>query len=152
MTDKNEIRFFEPKDVPALLLLMKELALLEGYLEDFAITEQYLIEHGFGNKPLFQVLVAQKNDDIVGYGAFYSVPFTFKGRPKVVLKELYLAQEARGHGIGKMLFDRLKEVAITQRAYAIEWLVLDNNLAAQFFYGKRQAKVDEKWQRWSVTL
>jgi len=153
MTDNRaQIRFFEAADVPVILQLMKELALFEGYLDDFAITEQYLIEQGLGGQPLFQLLVALTGDKIVGYGAFYTVPFTFKAQPKIVLKELYFSKAARGLGFGKALFDRLREEALIQGACAIEWLVLENNIPAQAFYRQQGAQIDDQWQTWSVNL
>ena len=152
MLDKSVIRLFEPRDVPAVLLLMKELALFEGYLDDFAITEQYLIDHGFGNKPMFQVLVAEIDKQVVGYGAFYTVPFTFKARPKIVLKELYFSESSRGSGLATALFEQLQIEAISQNACAIEWLVLKNNHAAQTFYTRQLAQHEVQWQHWRLPL
>jgi len=150
--DQIDIRFFSSGDIPQLLTLMHELALFEGYLDEFAITGDYLLEHGLGNQPQFKILVAQKGTEIVGYGAFYTVAFTFKARPKIVLKELYFSASARGLGLGKQLFKRLKTYAIDQDMCAIEWLVLENNFPAQAFYSTQNAIQDETWQNWSLQL
>ena len=152
ITTNSQIRFFESPDIPQVLLLMKELALFEGYLADFTITEQYLAEQGFGSAPLFQVLIAELDQKIVGYGAFYTVPFTFKARPKIVLKELYFSENARESGLGKALFTRLRAEAIALNACAIEWLVLKDNHPAQAFYAKQSAQLDSQWQNWTLAL
>ena len=150
--DQIDIGFFSSSDIPQLLTLMRELALFEGYLDEFAITADYLLEHGLCNQPPFKILVAQQGSEIVGYGAFYTVPFTFRARPKIVLKEFYFSASARGLGLGKQLFDRLQSYAIEHDMCAIEWLVLENNFPAQAFYSSQNAIQDEKWQNWSLQL
>ncbi|MEH6648633.1 MAG: GNAT family N-acetyltransferase [Motiliproteus sp.] len=142
------VRFFEEKDIPRLYLLMKELAAFEGYLDGFKITEQYLKDKGLGSNPLFQVLVAEVEGEILGYEAFYYVPFTYRAKPKMVLKELYLSPESRGFGLGTLLFDALKKQAKLHDAGSIEWLVLLDNEPAKSFYRKQGAERDDEWETW----
>lgn len=151
-TQQTVIRFFKACDIPQLLTLMQELALFEGYLDEFAITADYLLEHGLCDQPTFEILVVLHSQEIVGYGAFYTVPFTFKARPKIVFKELYFSTDVRGIGLGKQLFNHLKSYAIEHDICAIEWLVLEGNFPAQAFYSGQNAIQDKNWQNWSLLL
>lgn len=146
------IRFWRKEDISQVLVLMEKLALFEGYLDEFSITPQYLLTHGFNHNPMFKILVAQLDNEIVGYAAYFTVPFTFKAQPKIVLKELYFSPKARGKGFSVLLFDALKKDAKLLNACAIEWLVLQDNMSAKAFYLKQGAQHDTKWQSWSLLI
>ena len=146
--DQAIVRFLEERDIPATFLLMKELAAFEDYADDFRITQAYLKNNGLGPNPLFHTLVVEVNKEVQGYGVFYYVPFTYHGRPKMVLKEFYCSSQARGRGLGSLLFDRLKREAEQQGACLIEWLVLTDNEPAKSFYRRQGGVCDSKWETW----
>tara|TARA_R110002049_G_scaffold159480_6_gene324461 strand:+ start:176 stop:364 length:189 start_codon:yes stop_codon:yes gene_type:complete len=54
------IRFAEKRDVPAMLDLIKTLAVFEKQPEAVIVTEADLLEQGFGKHPLFTTFVAEK--------------------------------------------------------------------------------------------
>src|SRR5882757_105109 len=111
------VRPFERRDVGAVLVLMRALAVFEGYDDKFRVTEADIVEHGLGPSPRFGVFVAQVDGAIVGIAVHYLMPV-------VVLKERYVAETARGMSVCRALVDRLRQYAIGIGASAIKWTVL----------------------------
>jgi len=84
-------------DIPDLLRLMRELARFERYADAFAVTEEVLREQGFRRSPPdFYCLVAEENRELLGLLVYYFVPFTYRAKPNIIVKELYVGDEHRG--------------------------------------------------------
>lgn len=150
MNTKPIIRHFETKDVARLLNMMKQLATFEGYIADFKVTEAYLLRHGLGEDRQFNVMIAEVDGEPMGYICYYTVAFTYHLKPKMILKELFIAKKARALGLGGLLFEALKTEAQNQDCCQIEWTVLPENSSAQNFYIKHGGTHDAKWQLWSL--
>jgi ribosomal protein S18 acetylase RimI-like enzyme len=105
-----KIRKAVESDIPSLLPLMCELAEFEGYAKDFAVTEEVLREQGFrSSSPDFQCLIAEEGAELVGFLVYYFVPFTYRAKPNLIIKELYIADRHRSRGIGRQLMKLLPE-------------------------------------------
>src|SRR2546427_120145 len=91
-------------DIPQLLPLMRELAVFEKYIDAFAITEEILREQGFRRSPPdFYCLVVENGGALAGFLVYYFVPFTFRVKPNLIIKELYVAEGSRSQGVGELL-------------------------------------------------
>jgi len=145
-----EIRPFEHGDIGDVLALMRGLAVFEGYIDDFRVTETDLIDHGLGPSPRFGVFVAALAGKIVGIAVHYQIPWTYDLKPVVVLKELFVAEEARGLGAGEALFQQLATYAREIGASKVAWTVLEGNEAAMRFYERQGGAPDTVWQNWRV--
>ncbi|QKC81347.1 GNAT family N-acetyltransferase [Mesorhizobium sp. NZP2077] len=146
------IRPFERGDVGAVLVLMRALAVFEGYADKFSVTEADIVEHGLGPSPCFGVFVADVGGAIVGIAVHYLIPWTYDLKPVVWLKELYVAETARGMSVGHALVKRLRDHAIGIGASAIKWTVLRSNLPAKAFYRSLDGRADEIWESWQMTI
>ena len=146
------IRPFLKEDVPSLLILMEGLARFEGYYNDFEVNEQILIERGLSANPDFFCFVAEVNCELAGYVVGYYVPFSYRLRPTVILKELYVPENHRRSGLGKKLFQKMLHHAQQNDVEKMEWLVLPDNLPAQRFYAQHDGHQDENWQRWYINF
>lgn len=146
------IRPFEQRDVSAVLVLMRALAVFEGYDDKFRVTEAELAEYGLGPSPRFGVFVAERDDAIVGIAVHYVIPWTYDLKPVVVLKELYVAEAARGMSVGHALVKRLRDHAVGIGASAIRWTVLQSNMPAKAFYRSLDGRPDEIWEMWQLTI
>ncbi|MEM9385585.1 MAG: GNAT family N-acetyltransferase [Pseudomonadota bacterium] len=146
------VRAMEREDVGEALLLMRELARIEGYLAQLAVTERDLLTHGFGPTACFQAFVAQREAGapLDGLAVTYLIPWTYDLRPTVVLKELVVAEHARGIRVGAALLAQVARYALARSAARVAWTVLTDNTRAQRFYGRCGAKADERWQNWSL--
>jgi hypothetical protein len=97
-----QIRKAVEADIPNLLPLMRELAEFEKYAEAFAVTEEVLREQGFRRSPPdFHCLIAEDGTELVGFLVYYFVPFTYRAKPNLIIKELYIAGRHRSRGVGQ---------------------------------------------------
>ncbi|ANM32182.1 hypothetical protein ABI59_09990 [Acidobacteria bacterium Mor1] len=129
---------------------MRGLAAFEGYLDEFRVTPADLIEHGLGDTPRFEAYVAQASasSPLAGMAVIYQIPWTYDLRPTLVLKELFVADGARGRGVGKALLRRVASRAAELDCPRVHWTVLENNSAAIRFYRELGARRDTVWQHW----
>lgn len=146
------IRPFELCDVGALLVLMRDLAAFEGYLDAFAVKETDLIQFGLGPHPKFQALVADDKTTLCGMAVTYTVPWAYDMRPRVVLKELYVRDGYRGQGIGKALMLAVQNQARDIGASQINWTVLKGNRRAEAFYAQLGGQPDPVWNNWVMPI
>lgn len=147
------VREFVEADVEQLATLMRGLASFERYLDDFEVGCSDLIERGLSERPQFRALVAaQGAGKILGMAVYHIVPFTYDLTPEMILKELFVEENARGRGIGEALMDRLRKDAKVIGCKRIKWLVLHDNDRAKSFYSRMGGWKDAKWENWVMTL
>src|ERR1043165_917749 len=119
-----EIRKAVESDIPSLLPLMRELAEFEKYSKDFAITEDVLRQQGFWRSPPdFQCLVAEEGRELVGFLVYYFVPFTYRAKPNLIIKELYVGESHRSKGAGALLMKAAAKEASRTGCGMIKWWV-----------------------------
>jgi len=90
-------------DVVALLALIRELATYEKKRHKAVVSEDDLLRDAFGPHPLFRALIAEWDNEAVGYASFFCFYSTFQGRPPLFLEDLFVLEKFRGKGIGKAL-------------------------------------------------
>ena len=142
---KIEIREAEKQDMKYVLELINELAIFEREPDAVVIKSEDLIQHGFGNKPLFSCFVAVTNNLISGMCLGYPRYSTWKG-PTMHLEDLIVTKSMRGKGIGFALFSHFIKISHLKNVRRIEWAVLDWNIDAINFYKKNGAYVSKEWQ------
>ena len=142
------------EDIPKLLQMMRQLAVFEGYIDQFKITERELFERGFApdRTPEFTAILGAINDIPVGYAVTYIVPFTFDLRPTVVLKELFVESHCRDAGVGSALVTVVIERARSVNARLLRWQVLPGNEHAKKFYSNFGGCKDREWENWLMEL
>src|SRR5690349_2639927 len=123
---RMRIRGAVAADIPALLELMRGLAQFEHYDADFAVTAETLLVQGFEREPPdFYALVAENSDapgELTGMLVYYIIPFTYRARPTLYIKELYVAESGRGRGIGEALMRSAAREALALGCATIKWL------------------------------
>jgi GNAT superfamily N-acetyltransferase len=140
------IREAKETDIAKLLVLMKELARFERYIDVFAVTEDILLEQGFRRSPPdFCCFVAEDAEKLVGMVVYYFIPFTAIAKPTLFIKELLVAAEGRGRGTGKLLMKAVAEVALRKGCGAIKWQVAPWNKDGIRFYEQLGAKANRDW-------
>ena len=144
------IRKGNPEDMKAVLELIQELAIFEKEPEAVVITEEDLIRDGFGEKPLFNVFVAEienekQQKEIVGIALYYYRYSTWKGRT-IHLEDLIVKEKMRGTGLGSALYAEIMKQGKRDNVRRIEWNVLDWNTPAVNFYKNSGAKILDTWQ------
>ena len=146
------VRLAVREDVDRLLELMCGLARFEEYIDDFAVTRESVLEHGFGDAQLFTAFVAEQDDDLVGMAVVYTIPWTYTLRPKIVLKELFVEEAVRKAGVGRALMEAVVSHAKSVDAAEVIWTVMEGNGRAEGFYRSVGASADRKWHNWALRL
>lgn len=139
------IRKGNPKDMNAVLDLIQELANFENEPDAVLITAEDLIRDGFGSTPLFEVFVAEVDNQIVGIALYYYRYSTWKGKT-IHLEDLVVKDKMRGTGVGYALYSEIIKQAKKDKVRRIDWNVLDWNTTAIEFYEKSGAKVLDEWR------
>lgn len=138
------IREGKREDVADLLRLINQLADYEKALHEVEITEEQLLEDGFGENPIYELIVAELDQKVVGIALYYYKYSTWKG--KCLYLEDFVVDEAfRKHGIGSKLFKAVRAVAQKKYVKRMEWQVLEWNEPAINFYKKEAAELDAEW-------
>ncbi|WP_229399271.1 GNAT family N-acetyltransferase [Micromonospora okii] len=128
----------EPGHVDAIAALLEELDTFYGEteIEPRDVRIRQINEALFGDPPLAHAVLAWDAQALVGL-ATYSFLWPAAGLTRsLYLKELYVAETARRRAVGKLLMDRLVEVATTNSCSRIEWITDRDNTPAQRFYEK----------------
>lgn len=139
-----EVRKGQEKDVKGLLELIRELAEYEKSLDQVIVTEEVLLEDGFGDEKMFEFYVAVLGNQIIGIALYYYKYSTWKGRC-VYLEDIVVSKSHRRKGVGRMLFDKVRDETIEIGAKRMEWQVLNWNDPAIAFYKGLGAHFDDEW-------
>jgi len=145
------IRPGELADVPLIVELIRGLARYEKLEHEVVTTEEKLTTHLFGERPYAETLIADDDGEPVGFALFFHTFSTFLGQPGLYLEDLFVVPERRGGGIGRVLLERLAQVAIDRGCGRLEWAVLDWNQDAIRFYERLGAKPNSEWTVYRLT-
>ena len=134
---------------------MRRLAEFEHYDADFAVTAETLIALGFDREPPdFYALVADDplaTSGLMGMLVYYLIPFTFRARSTLFVKELYVRDNGRGRGIGEALMRAAAKEAIAHGCATIKWQVAEWNTRARAFYERLGAAADHVWVDYALS-
>ena len=141
-----KLRAAEPRDVPAIVGLIGELAAYEKLTHLLQVTPQSLQLHLFGARPAAEAVIAEVGEQAVGFALFFTNFSTFVGKPGLYLEDLYVQPAQRGAGIGRALLKHLAALADARGCGRFEWSVLDWNADAIRFYQRMGATLLPEWR------
>lgn len=144
MTD-FQIRWATREDAGVILDLIRGLALYEKEPDQVACTVDDILRDGFGERPFFEVLLAERGGQAMGFALFFFNWSTWTGKPTLYLEDLFVLPEHRQEGIGAALLRRCARVAVDRGCARFEWAVLDWNQPARDFYHRLGAAHKEEW-------
>lgn len=98
------------------------------------------------------VFVAKMDDRVVGFTQLYPMFTSVGAAPTWILNDLYVSPEARRKGIGRQLMESARAMAIETGAAWLELATAKDNKAAQALYRHLGYKLDEKFDRFKLTL
>jgi len=140
-----EIRKAKREDLTAILGLVVELAIFEK--EPDAVTATLEDYQKAWDTQLIDAIVATDGETVIGTALFYDTFSTWKGK-MLYLEDFVVKESYRGHGIGKLIYDRLFQEAEERKSILVKWQVLDWNEGAVRFYERQGATVEKEW--WNV--
>ncbi|MBR3194905.1 GNAT family N-acetyltransferase [Bosea sp. (in: a-proteobacteria)] len=136
------VRACEEADHPALASLMGE---MQAHYK-VPCPPNADIRAGLANRPAgTDLLLAEHDGSIIGFAAF-SALYPGPGlRPGFFLKEIYVAQAARGLGAGKALLAELARLALARGFGRIDWTAArDDERLLRFYEGLGAKQHPEK--------
>ncbi len=145
------IRPATPSDVAAIARLIRALAEYEQLAHAVSLDEAALGEHLFGERRYAEALLAEEDDQVVGFALFFHNYSTFVGKPGIYLEDLFVEPAYRGQGHGKALLVELARIAVQRGCNRLEWSVLDWNEPAIGFYRRLDARAMEEWTVFRLT-
>jgi len=140
---KTTIRPATPADVETILGFIKGLAAFEREPDAVQATLDDLLRDGFGKQPKFEVLIAELDDEPVGFALFFPTYSTWEGRPGIYLEDLFVAEHARGQGLGRKLMAALAAIAVARGCRRLELSVLHWNPTREFYHHLGMAHMQE---------
>jgi len=147
-----EIRKALEQDIVQLLPLMRQLAEFEKYAHEFVITEEILRKQGFRHSPPdFHCIVAEENSELIGFLVYYFVPYTYRAKSNMIIKELYVAEDFRSKAVGTLLMRAAAEEAIRAGCGRIKWWVAKWNKQGIEFYERLGARIDPDWHEFQIS-
>ncbi len=133
MSGEIAIRFATPEDAGLVLRFIRELAVFEKAPGAVVATEDDLRRHGFAPDRQFEAILAFRDGEPAGFAVFHPRFSTWLGRPGMYLEDLYVAEAARGQGVGRRLMARLAAISVERGWGRIDFQVLDWNPARNFY-------------------
>jgi ribosomal protein S18 acetylase RimI-like enzyme len=128
------IRPATEEDVPAIHRLLAQLADATGLADKFHSGEDDLRRFGFSPRPMFDALLAERDDTVVGLCLFFYTFSSWRGTAGVYVQDLVVDRDARTGGVGRTL---LVETARHARGRGVTHLRLsvqsDNADAIEFY-------------------
>ena len=136
------IRPARVEDAGAIAAMANELNLFEGRPGDVYSGE--LVEaQVFGAAPLFSVLVAEVDGELVGYAFFHDSYNPEVAGPEVWLHDVFVREHARSRGVGRRLMAAVARATLARGATTLSWGVLSSNRRARAFYAGLGAKDED---------
>jgi GNAT superfamily N-acetyltransferase len=140
------LRPASPGDLPAIVGLIRELAVFEQLAHLVVVTPESLQPHLFGPRPAAEAVVGEVGGQVVAFALYFTNFSTFLGKPGLYLEDLYVQPAHRGTGLGKALLRHLGALAVERGCGRFEWSVLDWNESAIRFYEGMGATVMPDWR------
>lgn len=154
------IRKAVKEDCARMMELIHELAVYEKKPEAVTVSFDHFVQSGFGDNPVWEAIVAEISPspsgegraEVVGFALWYIRYSTWKGQ-RLYLEDFLVSEKMRGHGIGKLLFDKLLEECKEKGYSGMAWQVLDWNEPAINFYKKYpNVSIDKGWLNCSINF
>ncbi len=127
-----------------MLELVRELADFERAPHEVKISLDHFTESGFGENPVWWAFVAEENSVVIGFALYYIRFSTWKGQ-RLYLEDFIVTEEARGKGIGTLLFNRIIQEGKEKGFSGMMLQVLEWNQLSIRFYKKYEMTMDAEW-------
>ena len=140
--EQIRIRAAAAEDAEALTRMLNALSVHVG-LADSVYSTASVKALFFGPRPALEFLVAERESGLIGYAAFEESFNTNRGEPGLWLHDIYVDEDARGHGLGRRLMAEVARAAVAEGRTSVWWGVDNGNRDALAFYNRLGARDDD---------
>jgi len=145
------VRELNENDLGDVITLIRDFAEFEGLDDFFRVTEERLHDVMFSPNNFVQSLGAFDGAKMAGYALFFPYFASFRGQSGYFLEDLYVKQEFRKSGVGKLLLREIAKRARDRGYERIDFQVLEWNLNAIRFYESLGAVKDADERHFKFT-
>ncbi|MCE5295746.1 MAG: GNAT family N-acetyltransferase [Euryarchaeota archaeon] len=131
--------------------LITELARFEHLDPPDEEGKERLKKHGLAEKPFYDAYITRMNGRPVGYLIYFFSYSSFKAKPTLYLEDIFVLDDVRGRGLGKMMFLFCVKKAKEAGCGRMEWSALNWNKGAIGFYERMGAKALSEWTYFRLT-
>jgi len=143
------VRKGKKEDLKKVYDLVVELAEYENARDKVKTSVKEMEEDGFGPNPIFDFLVAENNEGIIGMSLYYYRYSTWKGK-LLYIEDLVVTNKYRRSGVGTKLMDATIKEAKSKACNGVSWQVLEWNKPAIDFYKKYEPVLDGEWINYRI--
>jgi GNAT superfamily N-acetyltransferase len=147
-----KVRPARPEDGATFVSLVQALADFEKLPGPTPEAAARLVADAFGERPKFELFMAEIDGDVVAYAATFTTYSTFLARPTLFLEDLFVHPRGRRRGVATEVMRYLRAEAERRGYGRFEWNVLDWNVDAQRFYEGLGAEVLREWRLCRIVL
>ena len=130
------------RDVPAISRILGETEAYYGG-DNVPADEQQIRAALFSAVPAASVLLAELDGEVLGLASVSRLWPAAGADTSMYLKELFVAEAARRHGVGQQLLDAVKEAAVEAGCSRLEWTGDTDNPTALGFYKKLGVPIND---------
>jgi GNAT superfamily N-acetyltransferase len=145
------VREARESDLDRIRQLIVDLARYERAAHEVKTTTEQLRVALFGPQPAAYALVAESDNQVVGFALYFRNFSTWEGVHGIYLEDLYVQEAHRGTGWGRALLTALASIAVTRGYARVEWWVLDWNTPSIDFYRRLGATPMDEWTVFRLT-
>ena len=139
-----KIRKANKDDFDIISSYIYKIAEYERMVDSISWTKEELYEQLFIKENAY-VLIGEINSKPIGFAIYCTTFSTFKGKQTLYLEDLFIDEEYRGLGYGKLFFSELLKIAKETNAGRMEWVCLDWNINSINFYKYLGAIPMDEW-------
>jgi GNAT superfamily N-acetyltransferase len=127
------IRAATADDAESIVALVHRFNLEDGNPPG-ATTAEAFRSLGFGTPPRFHTVLAEDEEQVLGYALYFPSYDTDYGAKGFYLQDLYVLPEARRRGIGRALMTAVARACRADGGRYLFWNALERNRAGRAFY------------------
>jgi ribosomal protein S18 acetylase RimI-like enzyme len=128
-----QVRAAAPADLPALLVMKWQLAILEKAEFAMRATEQDWLRDGFGPDARFEAYVAERSATVIGMVTVSERYYTGWAGSSLYIQDIFVASAHRKGGVAVALLARVAARAIERGCPFVELTVRDDNAARNLY-------------------
>ena len=133
-------------DAAVIVGLIRRLAAFEEPGASVALTEETVRTDCFGPAPRFSVLLAEADGAVLGGAVLLDVYSSWAGKPAMIVHDLFVEDDARGHGVGRALLSAAARRAARRGCCRLDVNVVSWNRRARDFYESQGFREVAGWR------
>ncbi len=141
--DNVSFRLAKKEDIDIVISFVKKLAIAVDMEDEVNINKDTFEKMMFDNKKV-EALFLVVDGKVVGMALYLYLFATFNCRQTLYLEDLYIDEEYRSKGYGRLVFKQLAQIAKEQDINRIEWTCKTYNQKGLSFYNSLGAKKLDK--------